>query len=415
MNDDRYYRDGDLWDQGPVDDDIPWFNSSGSQNPGGQPTGQTGGGQARPEQQPRRTQSQPRSTQPRPRSGGGGGNNRRPRKKRRSVARTVLTILILVLVGVIVGSLLYVYNILGKMHYEPVESTTTSQKDSVKKVDKLTNILLVGEDAREGQNGQRSDSIILCTINPDTHEAILTSFMRDMYVPIPGHKKNRINTAFSQGGIALLEETISTNFDVYIDGYVAIDFAGFIQAIASLGDMQFDLTEEEAKYMNKHPEYGSEIDWTTDVWNLHPGVNTLTPEQVLAYSRMRHVGNSDWERTERQRKVLMTAYQQVKNASLTDLLSLLNQVAPCITTDIKSADLLSYVYMAAGDGIQNIESHRIPADGTYSLKNISGMEVLVPDLQMNADILKEYINNERSNGDEETGEETSKESEVPVE
>jgi LCP family protein required for cell wall assembly len=236
--------------------------------------------------------------------------------------------------------------------------------------------------------------MILCTLNPDTHEVVLTSFMRDMYVSIPGHKTNRINNAFSRGGVELLEQTIEENFDVHIDGYASIDFAGFIEAVAALGPMKMELTEEEAEYMNTHTEYGWADEGT--VWHLKPGWNTLDQWQFLCYARMRHVGNSDWERTERQRKVLTTCYQQVKNSSVPKLLSLLDTVAPYITTDIRGADLISYAYMMAKD-VSNIESNRIPADGTFEIKNINGMQVLVPDLEQNKAILQEYISNTRSN------------------
>ena len=127
----------------------------------------------------------------------------------------------------------------------------------------------------------------------------------------------------------------------------------------------------------------------------------MTPEQLLAYSRMRHVGNSDWERTERQRKVLSIIYDQFKSASVPKLLTMLRNVAPCITTDIQLADLLSYAYLAAGDGIQTVESNRIPADGTFTIKKMNNMDVLVPDVEANKQILQEFIRNERSNADAE--------------
>ena len=348
----------------------------------------------RPRPQP---QPQPRTTDRVP-SGKrvGGGGKKPPQRKRRSFLRTFLFLVLLIILGALIGGAIYFHGVISNVNFIDNED---GQEANIKKVDRVTNILLVGEDARGDQEGggQRTDSIILATINPDTREVILTSFMRDMYVPIPGHKKNRINTAFSMGGISLLEETIEKDFDVRIDGYIGIDFAGFLKVIAMMDRVQIDLTEEEAAYMNEHPEYGSEIDWTTDVWNLQPGLNTLTPEQLLAYSRMRHVGNSDWERTERQRKVLTLIYDQFKSASVPKLLSMLRNVAPCITTDVQLADLLSYAYLAAGDGIQTIESNRIPADGTFKLQNVNGMDVIVPDLEANARILQEYINNERSN------------------
>ena len=422
----------------PVDDDLPWFRErngdrsrqeqtqyreSGTQNRYREPSYQREDRgwetrqredrnrdtrryrepvyqeeEPRPRQQQRQQKQQrqqPARPAPKKRPGGGGGK-KPPPKKKGSLLRTVVFFVLLIVLGALIGGAIYFHDVVKNVNFV---DNGDAQEDNIKKVDRVTNILLVGEDARGDQEGggQRTDSIILATINPDTREVILTSFMRDMYVPIPGHKKNRINTAFSMGGISLLEETIEEDFDVRIDGYIGIDFAGFLKVIAMMDKVQVDLTEEEAEYMNEHPEYGSEYDWTTDVWDLKPGLNTLTPEQLLAYARMRHVGNSDWERTERQRKVLTLIYDQFKSASVPKLLGMLRNVAPCITTDVQLADLLSYAYLAAGDGIQNIESNRIPADGTFTLKNINGMDVIVPDLEENAKILQEFINNTRSN------------------
>ena len=396
-----------------LDDEFPWFSDQGQNQapppPPPRPAGET---------QRRTGQSRaPRSYGGQSRSGGYGSGGpprsggrrtsgkqppRRRRKRKRSVGRTILLVLLIVVLAALAAGGLYFRHVMGKINFDDHGDATT-QEDNVKKVDRITNILLVGEDSRtEDETGQRSDSMILCTLNPDTHEVVLTSFMRDMYVSIPGHKTNRINNAFSRGGVELLEQTIEENFGVQIDGYASIDFAGFIEAVAALGPMQMELTEEEAEYMNTHTEYG----WANEgtVWDLKPGWNTLDQWQFLCYARMRHVGNSDWERTERQRKVLTTCYQQVKNSSLPKLLSLLDAVAPYITTDIRGTDLISYAYMMAKD-VTNIESNRIPADGTYESKNINGMQVLVPDIEQNKAILQEYISNTRSNESEEAAQE----------
>ena len=397
-----------------LEDEFPWFSDQNSHpvpppRPAAEPQRRT----------PQNRPSRPYSGQSRgggSRNGGGGpprsGGHRsarsqpprrQKRRKRRSVGRTILLILLIVVLAALAAGGLYFRHVMGKINFDDHGEATT-QEDNVKKVDRITNILLVGEDSRtEDETGMRSDSMILCTLNPDTHEVVLTSFMRDMYVPIPGHKTNRINNAFSRGGVELLEQTIEENFGVRIDGYASIDFAGFIEAVAALGPMQMELTEEEAEYMNTHTEFGWADEGT--VWHLQPGWNTLDQWQFLCYARMRHVGNSDWERTERQRKVLTTCYQQVKNSSLPKLLSLLDKVAPYITTDIRGADLISYAYMMAKD-VTNIESNRIPADGTFEIKNINGMQVLVPDLEQNKAILQEYISNTRSNEAEEAGQET---------
>lgn len=392
-----------------LEDEFPWFSDQSPHQvppprPAAEPqrrTGQnrparSGGGQSR---------SGGSGNGGPPRSGGRRAPRRQPpkrrRRKKRSAGRTILLVLLIVVLAALAAGGLYFRHVIGKINFD--DHGNTAQEENIKKVDRLTNILLVGEDARtEDETGMRSDSMILCTLNPDTHEIILTSFMRDMYVPIPGYKSNRINNAFSRGGVELLEKTIQENFGVHIDGYASVDFAGFIEAVATLGPMQMELTEDEAEYMNTHTEFG----WANEgtVWHLQPGWNTLDQWQFLCYARMRHVGNSDWERTERQRKVLMTCYQQVKNSSVPKLLSLLDAVAPYITTDIRGTNLISYAYMMAKD-VTNIESNRIPADGTYEIKNINGMQVLVPDIEQNKAILQEYISNTRSNETEESQEE----------
>ena len=97
------------------------------------------------------------------------------------------------------------------------------------------NILLVGQDKREGEQGNRSDSMILCTFNPGAGKLYMTSFLRDLYVPIPGHGRNRINAAYAFGGIKLLQRTLEENFDLEIDGCVEVDFGQFAEIIDALG------------------------------------------------------------------------------------------------------------------------------------------------------------------------------------
>lgn len=178
--------------------------------------------------------------------------------------------------------------------------------------EEVSNILLIGQDRRKGEDRQRSDSIIICSVNKDKGEIILTSVMRDLYVPIPGYKDNRINAAYQFGGMELLDEVIEENLGVHIDGNVEVDFDGFMESLSVLGNLDIELNATEAKYLSAHSDL-SETDETG--WTLKEGVNSMTPAQLLAYSRTRFIGNSDWERTERQRKVLMAAYEKAKNMS----------------------------------------------------------------------------------------------------
>ena len=273
--------------------------------------------------------------------------------------------------------------------YETANEKPTSTF-TVKASKQPKNILLIGSDSRgeDGKDyGQRSDSMILASIQPSNNRIALVSSMRDMYVSIPAYGMNRLNTAYSFGGVELLEETLMKNFDVGFDNYVVIDFDGFIKSIASVGGLEIELTEEEAAYMNKHPEYG----WTSETWDLQPGLNTLTGEQVLCYSRIRHVGNADWERTDRQRLVLEKLFQKMKEMPLWKQVPVANELRKNIETDASYADLLSLAKsVLSQDGI-SMESYRLPLDGTYTIETIDEMSVLNVDPDANAKYLDDIL------------------------
>lgn len=245
----------------------------------------------------------------------------------------------------------------------------------------VSNILLIGQDRREGQGRQRSDSMIICSLNKKTNKIILTSVMRDMYVPIPGYSDNRINAAYQFGGMELLDRVMEESLGVHIDANVEVDFEGFINCMAEIGNIDMQLNEEEAKYLNN-----------ANGWNLQAGYNSLTPEQALAFSRVRYVGHSDWERTDRQRRVIISAFNNVKGLSIPELISLADRIFPNVTTDMTNSKILGYVYTVVTNKMTTIDSNRLPAEGTYTCETLrKGMEVLVPDLKANAECLKEYI------------------------
>ena len=235
------------------------------------------------------------------------------------------------------------------------------------------NVLLVGEDAREGEEGQRTDAMILCTINKKNGTVVLTSFMRDMYVDIPGYGGNRINAAYAYGGIDLLDQTIEENFGITIDGNALVDLSSFLESMTAVGDIDMNLTAEEAQYMNENPQAGTATDISDEVWDLHEGMNSLTPAQALCYARMRYVGNSDWERTDRQRRLIMDCIDKVKHGHPISGIKMANGVAPCISTDLSKSGFLKMGWAFLKGG--NMQSYRLPVDGYYYDDYIDGMAV----------------------------------------
>jgi len=242
--------------------------------------------------------------------------------------------------------------------------------------DPLINIMLVGQDRREGQGRQRSDTMILCSINTDTKQISLISFMRDLYVQIPGgYSDNRLNATYAFGGFPLLDETLTHNFGFSIDGNFEVDFGGFISVIDVLGGVDITMTEVEANTL------------------LGSGAGTyhLNGEKALNYARLRST-DSDFNRTERQRNVLTAVFTKIRGMSVTQIMGLLDAILPTLTTDMQDSEIISLVRKVApllsGSALT---SHRVPANDAYYSANISGMSVLVPDVPLIREQLLDYL------------------------
>lgn len=253
----------------------------------------------------------------------------------------------------------------------------------------VINILLIGQDRRPGQKtAARSDAMILCTLNPKQKTLTLSSFMRDMYVPIPGKKNNRINAAYAMGGTKLLNQCIEENFGITIDGNVAVDFEAFTHVIDRMGGVDVELTAKEAEYLNT-VTYKDQINWETGFSN---GVNHLDGNQALAYARIRKISGNDFGRTNRQRKVLSALIQKVKSQNLPQLHRLLTDIAGQVNTDMTNGQILEYaVEILPCLGSYRIESLQIPANGAYSSATVRGMQVLLPDMEKNRKILQDIM------------------------
>ena len=246
----------------------------------------------------------------------------------------------------------------------------------------VKNILLIGNDGRTAtEKGTRSDTMMICSINTKTKEIKLTSLLRDTYVAIPGFSKNRLNAAHAFGGVSLLDETIEKNFGIHIDGNFAVNFESFVEALTQVGEVELELSQTEANAVNREGGF-----------HVKAGKVSLKPEEALMYVRIRHTGGGDWERTERQRKFIIAAFNKVKSLSLSDMMSLANKVLPCLATDLSNGTILSYITEVGTGGYKLGETLRIPVDGAWKYAMINEyMAVVLPDLQKNASALQEFI------------------------
>ena len=261
--------------------------------------------------------------------------------------------------------------------------------------DNIVNVMLIGQDRRPGEDRARSDSMILVTFNKEKKTITMTSFMRDLYVKIPGgYKDNRINTSYSLGGMELLDETLYENFGVVVDANVEVDFDQFEKIIDLLGGVEIELDEAEARYINKK----------MNTRNVESGVQILNGKQALWYARNRSTGGtSDFGRTNRQRTVLNALIEAYKNKPVTEMIGLLDDILPLITTDLTQTEILSYV-AALFPMLSECEivTQHIPVDNGYYNANIRGMAVLVPNMDINRQALIDSLTNSETIEEEPT-------------
>lgn len=250
---------------------------------------------------------------------------------------------------------------------------TVEQAESIFSGKDIINVLLVGQDRREGEARMHSDAMILCTINKATNTLTMTSFMRDMWVYIPDHYNERINVPYMVGGFPLLNETLDYNFGVSADYNFEIDFNGFMTAIDMVGGVEIELTQAEADYLNKRGNW--DVEENND-WTLVEGVNLLTGSQALAYSRIRAIGD-DFQRTSRQRTVLTVLIEKAKTLSVTEIYKLVKNMLPLLSTDMTNGEIMGLVMdMLPMLSDLKVVSQRIPLDGEYSFADKNGASVI---------------------------------------
>lgn len=281
---------------------------------------------------------------------------------------------------------------------ESTAETTEPTKPDYSKTGKIINIMVVGQDSREGEDHKLSDTMLLLTINRETKTMTMTSFLRDMYIKLPdmwGHKcgKNRINTAYAlgyawkgeTGSMKMLDQLILEQFGTTVDYNVEIDFTAFETIIDKLGGVDIVLDEDEANFLNTYDCFKVEF---------HAGENHLDGLAAEYYARMRHAtpADNDMNRTGRQRKVVTAVLEKCKTMSIPQLHDLLTEVIPMVLTDMPNDVIMTYATeLLPTIGSLKLESLQIPAEGTYhgEMKEIYGSQsgVLIPDVEANRKLL----------------------------
>ena len=271
--------------------------------------------------------------------------NKRKHKKIKIFLKTILTIFIIL--AILVGTAYwYITNKLGKLNKVNISdsdlgiSTNTSSKLSG-----YRNIAIFGVDSRSDDYGigNRSDCIIIASINNSTGEIKLISVYRDTYVNIKGHGLDKITHAYSYGEAPLAINTLNKNLDLNIEEFVTVNFDSVAKAVDQLGGIKMNITSEETKYINGYIDETSKVTGKTSSHITQAGTYNLDGVQAVAYSRIRYTAGGDYKRTERMRDVLEAMLTKLKSKNIAEINTFADKILPSIYTNITSGDIIAMI------------------------------------------------------------------------
>lgn len=263
----------------------------------------------------------------------------------------------------------------------------------------VTNILFIGvdNDSLQGMNYRgNADGILLVSINKETEQVVLTSFMRDSYVAAAGKDYNtKLTMTYHYGGTSLLIDTIESNFDIPIDNYVLVNYINVVDIVDAFGGLDMELNQSELYYTQQKID---NVNYLTgqekganSLEGVQPGLVHLNGTQIAALLRIRMDGGNDQGRTQRARQVVMGLKDKAAQMSFRELNDMANTLLPCITTDLTQGQIFSLMLNGLRYLNYDMVSSRIPFEGSYRNENISAGAMIVMDYAANKEYLYQSI------------------------
>lgn len=261
----------------------------------------------------------------------------------------VLIVIILIILGIAIAGYSFVHSKLSKMKTEYIDKTaigiSEEAKDSLKG---YRNIALLGIDSRADDygTGNRSDCIIIASINEKTKEVKLLSVYRDTYVYVTenGNKKlDKITHAYSYGGAQNTLKSLNEALDLNITEYVTVNFDAVIAAVNALNGVEIDITSEELKYINDYIDATSQSSGVKSSHLSKAGRQTVDGVQAVAYSRIRYTAGGDYKRTERMRTVVTAMAKKAKTLNIGQLNKLADEILPRVSKNIENNDIIALI------------------------------------------------------------------------
>lgn len=260
------------------------------------------------------------------------------------------------------------------------------------------NIALFGVDARDDdlKKGNRSDTIMIASINQDTDEVKLISVYRDTYLNLSNDTYNKCNAAYAAGGPEQAILMLNMNLDLNITEYISINFNGLIELVNALGGVQINVEQAEIEHLNNYQKSmfstESQVVLSDDYTPVtQAGLQTLDGMQATAYCRIRATAGDDFRRAERQRTVLLACLDKAKSASFSQLESALDSVLPHVATNLDTAEILSVLQEVSNYSVTATDGFPFEDSRTTGTLGSKGSCVIPVDLESNVIKLHNFL------------------------
>lgn len=258
-------------------------------------------------------------------------------------------------------------------------SAAKDVKNKIEKADDkdgITNILLAGVDGNNLDKGNRSDAMMVLTIDEKNNNIRITSLARDTYVQIPGYGEEKLTHAYAYGGPALLLQTIDKNFGLKIDKYAVVSFSSFEKIIDAMGGVEIDVLPKEVSYIQGVDSAGKQ---------------TLNGAEALAYSRIRYADDA-YQRDNRQRTVMQAAYNKLAS-NPGDLMEIGNTILGYTKTNMPPMEIFKLANKVIKMNFTEFPQLEFPLDGHREGKTLSQEKgwVILWDKEYNNEQLKKFI------------------------
>lgn len=277
--------------------------------------------------------------------------------------KRVAFILIGLIVTICLSGFGYVYFKLNKMYVKDEAVKSTEEQGTM--VEGITNILLVGTDGEYIEKWNRSDSMMVVTIDSKNKDIRISSIARDTYVDIPGYSTEKLTHAYAYEGIDLLREVFKVNFNLNIDKYIAVNFVSFMDIMDELGGVEVNVEEKDIKEINKYIDacygYYKNKDEKDKEYITKSGVQRLNGYQALAFSRIRYT-DSAFARDNRHREVAESVYKEFAQKGVETYKKCAEIILNNTKTNISPIEMMNLAYTVLKINDKDIDQFQFPLE-----------------------------------------------------